>query len=139
MDGSMTVDMPKKNGTMQATMNVTQYFYTYDPLTYMSSRTTRMVPITASGGVNDKVTYVLSQIAVTYDGSEVVSGMLNVTNMSFGITASPATRYPTPTQSPSLAPTAAKDFNSLSPSLVPTYVELAGWLAGPLLFRPYTS
>ena len=89
-----------------------------------------MVPITASGGVNDKVTYVLSQIAVTYDGSELVSGMLNVTNMSFGITASPATRYPTPTQSPSLAPTAAKDYNSLTPSLVPTYVQLAGWLAG---------
>jgi len=114
------VDIPKKNGTVQASMNVTQDFY--NSVTYL--KTTRMVPITASGGVNDKVTYVLSQITVTYDGSELVSGMLNVTNMSFGITASPATRYPTPTQSPSLAPTAAKDYNSLTPSLVPTFMPL---------------
>ena len=91
-----------------------------------------MVPITASGGVNDLVTYVLIQVATTYDGSDLLSGMVNVTNMSFGITASPATHYPTPTQSPSLAPTAAKDFNSLTPSLVPTYAQLACWLAGLL-------
>jgi hypothetical protein len=86
-------------------------------------KTTRLVPIIASGNVNDKLTYVLASIATSYDGADLLSGSLNVTNFQFGITPSPATRYPTPTEVPTLAPTAAKDYNSRQPTFNPTYED----------------
>ena len=119
MDGTMTVDVPAKSSTMQATMAVTQDFYR--DWSSGQLKTTRLVPIIASGNVNDKLTYVLASIATSYDGADLLSGSLNVTDFQFGITPSPATRYPTPTNAPTLAPTAAKDYNSRQPTFNPTY------------------